>query len=201
MPETIILEDGTEREVPTKEEMESLQASADKVKEFSDQIEELEAGTNPNWPEIRQKLKKLDALEASGKEIGDEGEIKEKNIPFSQEDAQKISEQTTHKMIMKEKVNTYLASIPEEKRQTVEETYNKLTVGQEVNSQNMDDFMTMAKGAVGITDSNLAHKLNSPAHGSTNLPSSQVTDNYAESDSGKDMGKKMGLKYANIKDK
>ena len=77
MPETIILEDGTEKEIPTQEELTALQDKAKSAEELQTEIEKLKSDPQEkNWAAIRNKNQRLEAaLKEQGKNIDEEGNI------------------------------------------------------------------------------------------------------------------------------
>lgn len=117
MPEKIVLEDGTEREVPTEEELNNLKAGHDAnlakretVKEFNtikeelglqegeslkDKLEELKQDANPNFKALREKVKRLTkAAKESGAEVDDEGNPIEKQQSLTPEQVAELSNKT-----------------------------------------------------------------------------------------------------------
>lgn len=145
MPEEIILADGTKREVPTEEELKDLQEKAKgseetskyihKLKEdlgveegasLTERITELKDSENPNWRELRTQNKTLKkTLKEKGIEVDDNNQVTKKPEGVSQEDAQKIAEETTRKTLEKTKRDEALSKFTDEEKKQVEPLLDK----------------------------------------------------------------------------
>ena len=116
MPEKIILEDGSEREVLTEEEQKNLQAGHDANLEkrqivedhkkfvesleleegqtVEEKIQELKEAENPDWKKMRTTLKTFKGIaKGKGIEFDDEGNIVEKKEGLTKEDVEKITDE------------------------------------------------------------------------------------------------------------
>lgn len=161
--EKIILEDGTEREVPTQEELEAFQAAstkateleaslATKEKEWEEKQKQLEESIDPNWKAAREKMDRLEKLEKLGKTINENGEISELNPKIDPNEIIKKATEESKKEVLNsflsEKKNKLLSTIPEEKRGDVELYFDKLTNGEVVNLENIESFFASATSLV-----------------------------------------------------
>ena len=161
MPEKIVLEDGTEREVPTAEELKSLQETADKSKQeletlqkelgiqegvsITDSIKELKESANPNWPAAREKMKKLQTLaKEKGIDFDDNGNVVEKNTYNPADIDKKIADQT-NATIFSAKKEEVLSKYNTEERKVVEHYLNKLMTGEEQTVGNVLRFQQEAE--------------------------------------------------------
>lgn len=161
MPEKIVLQDGTEREVPTAEELKSLNEQAEKSKvvdnirkelgladdaDLTSAIKEAKESSNPNWAEARKKMKVLqDAAKAKGVEIDDSGNIIEKQAGVKSEDIDRIvTEKTTESLFNAEKERA-LSKYNSEDKKVVEHYFNKLMTGEEKTVGNILKFTKEAE--------------------------------------------------------
>lgn len=145
MPEKIILQDGTTREVPTQEEVKALEEKASKSEEhnkYFSQIkedlgvtegeslteklkglkEDVGATNIDNVRKMRESLKEAKrVLKEKGIETDDEGKIKETPTGITQEETQKIVQET----LAKERKESALSKFSEEERKQIEPALEK----------------------------------------------------------------------------
>lgn len=160
MPEKIILEDGTEREVPTEEEEKANQEALDTAKKTSEDLDalktefevpegkdlnefmkELKDDANPNFKAMREKTKNLEtSLKAQGKEIDENGNIIEKEKSITEEDV--IN--TTKKTMYESEKSKMLSQFTEEEKKVIEFNLNKLMTGEETTTENLQKFGAQA---------------------------------------------------------
>lgn len=192
MPETVTLEDGSQREVLTADEQKALQASAQEAATLKTTVETLtkekaalEADpTNRNWKQIREVNDKLkEALKAQGKTVGEDGTITEVPKTLTPEEI----EQRTRKVVQEENIisqkKTALSKFPEEKRKVVEHYLNKLTAGEELNSDNIEKFISEA--AILADPQAAVRKPVYSGGGQPPLLKPQDGNSFAETDAGK----------------
>ena len=149
MPEKIELADGTEREVPTDEELKNLQAGhdanigkRDAVKEYNalteslelkegetlqNRIDSMKEEANPNFAKLRTKMKALEAsAKANNIELDEEGNVKEENKSLTEDDVDALIEK---KSLQKEadafKTNA-LKGFDKNDSKTIGEVFNRL---------------------------------------------------------------------------
>ena len=161
MPEKIVLQDGTEREIPTAEELKSQNEQADKAKvvdgirkelgladdaDLTSAIKEAKESSNPNWAAARQKMKILqDAAKAKGVEIDDAGNILDKPVGIKAEDVSKmVSEKTTEALFIAER-DRALSKHSVEDKKVVEHYFNKLMTGEDKSVANILKFTKEAE--------------------------------------------------------
>jgi len=137
MPQKIILEDGTEREIPTEEEYKILTEESAKYKETSSLIGELqktvgvkegenvidaikelaEDPNNRNWRATRETIKSLKtALKEKGIETDDNGTIVTQPVGIKPEDVNQIVQSE----LAKAKRETALSQFTTQERQQIE---------------------------------------------------------------------------------
>ena len=150
MPETIELADGTEREVPTAEELTNLQAGhdanigkRDAVKEYNElttalelkegetvqnRIDSMKEEANPNFAKLRTKMKALEvAAKASGVELDDDGNAKEKNETLTKEDVSNIFLKQSEKTASEAFKANALKGFDKNDSKTIGEVFDKIS--------------------------------------------------------------------------
>jgi len=146
MPETITLEDGSTREVPTEQELKDLQVEKEANSQLSEQFNkiketlglqegetiegklgELKESANPNWQEARKKINALKAIaKEKGVEVDDQGNIVEKNQSLSKDDIVKTAEETFEKKTKEFKKSEVLSKFNKDDAKEVERVFDKL---------------------------------------------------------------------------
>jgi hypothetical protein len=209
MPEKIILEDGTEREVLTDDEVKNFKAGHDAnaekrpiVEQFNKAVESLELkegqtmeqrlvelkdAENPNWKKMRDTMKVLkDVAKEKNIDIDDDGNIVEKKEGLTAEDAAKIAEDTVLKARKNQQKTEALSKFSKDDAVTVSEVFDKLdSVGGSFES-NMQ--LAIEKTLPGQSYDPLKQAINSPGGSQPNIP--KGGDLSPEL---KDFGSKFGL--------
>ena len=210
MPEKIILEDGTEREVPTEEEIKNLQNADEKNKERKEQetklreelgigededlwprVQELKESESPNWKAVRDGGKKKekeiadlkDKLKESGVETGE-------NKSLSQEDLDKrISEKISDTTLKNKREELLLGYNDVKEKELMEHYIDKMMTGEEQTIANLIKAKEEAERlAFPERKQNLVNKvMNAPGSGSFSL-----SKNDKVSDDAKIIGKSIG---------
>lgn len=141
MPKTLILEDGTEVEVPTEEELAELRQKSESVETLTKELEDLkqQAGdkSDPDWKLARKKMKTMeDKLKEQGKHVDDEGNIVENQQQVSTDEiikkAEEAATRTATQFSLDQFKNDMLKSYNEEDRKVVEHYYTKLSAGEDL---------------------------------------------------------------------
>lgn len=148
MPEKVVLENGTEREVPTAEELKNLQAGHDanlakkpiveefnKVREelgveegasLADKIAVMKEESNPNWQKARAKISAMEkVLNEQGVKVKDDGTVVKKE-EITQEELAKTTESLVDKKFADKEREVALSQFNSEERKSVEPLLNKL---------------------------------------------------------------------------
>lgn len=212
MPKTYFDEDGAEHELPTQEELKELQEKAEKaggldkfikleadlrkaldVDEKTDltkAVKEAKEAANPNWPKTRAKLERMETfIKGNFKEakIKDDGEVElEEKIDLKtvEERAKKAAIET----ILGNEINKHLQKYPENERQVVKKYFEKLTNGEELNSDNIETFVLQSASAAG-----LGTKHNSGFNLEGGIPKLDIKpgENFAETEQGQKAANQM----------
>ena len=151
MPETIVLEDGTEREVLTDEEKINLQKGHDANKEkkpiveqhqkiieslelkegqtVEERLQELKEAENPNWKKTRETLKILkDAAKEKGVEIDDEGNVVGKGDALTSEKIQEIANQTFQNNQIKAQKDNALSQFSKDDAKNISDVFDEIKI-------------------------------------------------------------------------
>lgn len=216
MPDKVTLADGTEREVPTADEMTALQTKAAKADELDGTLktlnttlgvpegqtleeyaQELKESANPNWPKVRAALKQRDAiLREKGIEINEAGEITNKPAGVSAEEAKTIAQQTIVEASANTTKSQLLSSITDAGEREVVKTY-------------LDKLMAL--GGTAEENFDLAYSKAFPERRNDSVRSAMATTggaprissggqkDYSETEEGKDLAKSIGLSFAQDK--
>jgi hypothetical protein len=160
MPEKIQLADGSEREVPTVEEIKSLQENAQKVEQertareaAEKKVKELEENADPNWKEARRGLelkeKLMEQLKAQGKTIDEHGTITDLSPKGpSVEDMTKLAARAARDEVLNAHKESLLNRYSKEEREAVEFYFKKFSTGEDLSLEKIDKFIADADSLV-----------------------------------------------------
>ena len=158
MPEKVILDDGTEREVPTEEEWKGLQTASEKNKtrkqELADlsksfeleegqtmeeKIAEMKESSNPNWAKARKEIKALKQIaKDKGVEIDDKGDIVPEKVGLTAEEIDEKIDKRTSEKAQDQLIDKALSGYAEADAKSIKETFKKLnSLGGDV-EENLD---------------------------------------------------------------
>lgn len=192
-------------------EMKALQDKAKSVEEstatitkLQDDLKTIQSEVNPNWQAARIKMKqledenaKLKELEKTGKTLDEKGQVvdfKGNNGPSAEEVARIAREsatQATQSAFVENRKKLHLQEFGEDKRKVVEHYFNKLSAGETLTEEKVDEYMESARRASGLT-TNPINRANSfsAGKGFTNQNEPEFTD----TEQGKAWADRMGLK-------
>jgi len=150
--------------------------------------------TNPNWSEAREKIKRLENLNSKlkeqGKKIDDNGKIVDTAPVYDPAKVQEEAKSVAIGVILDQRKTQLFNKYDEKQRLVVEDYYNKLSAGQEMNLENIDKIMAEAETLSSPTRPiSVARTYNNSAGGG--LP--PKPSNQALSEDAKEVGKEMGL--------
>lgn len=137
----LILEDGSEIEVPTDEELTDLKTKAEKAATLEADLEKLkkeaENKENPDWRLARRKLEKMEEqLKSQGKGVKEDGSIIDQPTHIDPQEILKQATEAATKTANEVALNRYrdelLGSFDEETRKVVQHYYDKLSTGEEL---------------------------------------------------------------------
>lgn len=141
MPRKIVLEDGSEIEVPTEEELTDLKSKADKASTLEADLEkikkEAENKENPDWRLARRKLERMESqLKEQGKGVKEDGSIVDQPTHIDPQEilkqATEIASKTANDVALTRYKDELLGSFDEETRKVVQHYFNKLSTGEEL---------------------------------------------------------------------
>lgn len=196
MPKKIKLEDGTELEIPSEEELKELETKAQKALELETKVVEVESKlkefeNNPvekNWKQLRESAKMKEALlKEKGIEIKDDGTIVETNKQeqLTAEEIDKRARQAALEVAIENRKLDLLSRYKEEDKKVVEYYYNKLASGEEMNLEKVDKLIQEASIHLSPVSKESAPVINGMPPRFTEDFSKR--DNFAESDLAKQL--------------
>jgi hypothetical protein len=153
MPRSIILEDGSEIEVPTEEELTDLKSKAEKATTLEADLEKLkkesENKENPDWRLARRKLERMESqLKEQGKGVKEDGSIIDQPTHIDPQEilkqATEIATKTANDVALTRYKDELLGSFDEETRKVVQHYYNKLSTGEELSFDKIRSLISEA---------------------------------------------------------
>lgn len=200
MPETIKLADGTEREVPTADEISALNEKAGKV-------DELEKQVKPDWRKAREKMEKQEKL------------LKEKGVNID-ENGDPITPPPTGEKIREEAASVYeekeaekvegarklmldnLAGSDENKKKVIEEKFKLVSGGRKITDHSeMTRLMNDAYWLANKTST--GNPINPVHHAASGDPSGapQRTAGTGNRERGAEIAEALGYRFKGDKNK
>lgn len=205
MPEKIILEDGSEREVPTEEELESLRKNSEEAERLKKDLEdlektkqELEESQDPNYKKMRETLKAkektIEQLKELGKKMEEDGTISdlEQSIDPNEiiKKAAEESKKAVFSSLITEKKEKLLKDFDEDQKNVIEKYFNKLTTGEELTLETIDNYFEKAKILANseVGDNSI---LNNNISGKPPVFNTKKDSSFAETDEAKNIAKEI----------
>ena len=154
-------QEGTKPEGEEQDDDLDVSSLKERVEKLEEEKEKLEDQIDPNYRRLRNKAKKADELESklqkNGFEIDEEsGEIVEREQGSGQltkEEVESLVEQKTTEVTVKKEKRSRLNDIDDsDTREAVEDIYDRLTEGRDIDVDDVDDYMEKAKRAAGVED-------------------------------------------------
>ena len=149
MAKTLYNEEGDAFEVPDDEEIASLREQVEAKAALEAELTELKEQSNPNWQEARKKIKALETINANlqkeGKSVNDEGVIVESNAQMTREQIIKEAEQAAVNALLDQRKAQLFSQYDENQRPIVESYFNKLSTGEQLNLNNIENFAKQAE--------------------------------------------------------
>jgi len=217
MPRQLYDEDSNPIEVPTDEELKANEQKAkeESVKEYEenlkkelkiegdkkiqDHLKELEEGTNPNWKEVRQTLKRQEQviaqLKNEGKTIDKDGNIVKADENLSKDELNKQIEDGVKRTAYKMEKEKMLTSFNGEEQKVVQSYLDRLMVGQEETILNLTKSLEDAI-KLSFPDRSISSTRRAMNAGGR-PPMLDVNKNLSSEQ--KDLGSKLGLSEEDIK--
>lgn len=213
MPETIVLADGTEREIPTSDELAALQEKAGKADSLSTELEtaktemeKLKEEGDPNWKAMRERIKTVEKeRDELRSQIEKEGAAEGKK--FSEEELNTLVSERAREVSVSVQLETHLDTklsalgLDKETREAVKATYdifasaNKPTNASEVNAMLSKAVNAELGDAAGPT----IKKITTGAAPRFDQQENK-SNSFADTERGMQVGKDLGLSFANQKD-
>lgn len=208
-------DDGNEYDIPSEEELSELHTKAekaDKVTEYEKIVSDIrealdlkedddiagavklaKESANPNWKEARQKMEKLTAwAKANGGKVDEKtGEVnKEEQLDPVKiaDEARKAAKEEIYNQQLSQKLSRY----PEDKREVVKAYFEKLSAGEEINSEVIEKYIPQAES--------LSFPKGTPTPSiDGSAPDFDINnrDDFSRTEQGQQVAKDMNLPFAN----
>jgi len=159
-------EDKLKVETLEEKHKEELKKYEDGKAESDTKIKELEESSNPNWKKTRERISSLEtALKEKGVELNEDGSVKSnpQNVDVDEllKKATTAGEQAATKTMLGGNLDKLLNAYEPKSKEVIKVFYDKLTVGEDVNLDNMQDFVTQAEQAASVNPENKINKVSS----------------------------------------
>lgn len=193
----------TDEEELTSEQITELKTKATKADELEKAIAEREAKLKEyeedekmiDWRKARNQIKVLKgALEKEGKEFDEEAnEVRGVERKYSPEEVEKLARVTTERVLIEKALSRAQKELSDEDKQVFQRYYEKATHGEDVNSDNIEEFVDMAFRLAGTgTQSKSLSDRSAGTRGGAPRMADQSKD-FSDTDAGKDVLARMGL--------
>lgn len=197
MPRTLFDDKGNPVEVPTDDELRSLQEAQTQLSDARSKLADMEktlGSSDPSIRGMRQRIKDLERLTKSAPESDPAADPtqppQQVQPPVTAEEIARIAD--------RQYVNRYrdrvLAKFGD-KAETVRKFFDKFATGEELNEDMVDGYIEAAARAAGVVNiPNPDHMATSfRGHGAPQFPDPSAKQDFAETDQGKAMASAMGL--------
>lgn len=153
MPRQVTLDDGSQLEVPTDEEMAGYKTQATTIETLTKEKSDLEAAnkayeadpSNKNWQLVRNANDKMKAaLKAQGKEVDDNGNVSEAQKQMTVEEIRAEATKAAQETFVNNYKESKLKALPEEKKKVVEHFFSKLSANEVLTVEKVDSYLGSA---------------------------------------------------------
>lgn len=188
--------EGKEVEVPDEAEIEAMRAAQEKLTKAEEELKIFNDGKGVK--NLREVLGRRDEeLEAANKAKQEleaklaAGEFETKAPePLTPEKVHELIQQGIHGSLVGVEVQKALAGYTEEDRKVVKRLYDKLTAGEQVDVNNVGQFIAQARGVAFPEEASRG----GASHGGRAARSQDEEKGFGDTEEGADFAKRMGLK-------
>jgi len=195
MPRTLLDEQGNKFEVPDETELSALQETAKKAAEYEAKLKEVEQEVNPNWRKTRETLKEREStIEKLQAELEKAGVKSSEQRAMSPEEYTTIAAQQARNVLLEQHKDNVLSQFGNQ-RSSVEEIYNSLAHGKQLDNQKIEELAGIAARAVGIEAPRAGIQRSFAGGGSSAPRFSEDVErtNFADTDAGKAAAAAFGI--------
>lgn len=169
--EKIVMEDGSEREVPTAEELADLTAKAQELENIKAEYEktkaELAQAENPNWKALRTQADQMRAkLAEKGVQFDQSGNpLPDNTVPqITPEQITNTAKEAAKGFFIEDAVQKSISKLDKDSQAIVKRHYDKLVSGETVDASNVGSYVEMAMRAAGVS-SESQRSVSMPSYG------------------------------------
>lgn len=187
-------ESGNQVEVPDEQELESLKSAQEEANSLKEQMKTLEDGS-VGIKSLREALKRKDSLIADlQKKAEAPKEVKKEEPPvFDEEKYRQMSRAEASKILLETEISRSLSEYSEDDKKLIKRNFDKLTAGEELNIETMSVYMEQATRAA-FPSTDVRSKFSHSAGGRPPIVDDGQKKSFADSDAGRDLAARMGLK-------
>lgn len=186
------LEDGTEKEFPSDEELQALQKKAVEADTLKTELDTIKNNpTEKNWKALRDaKEKAQTALKEKGLEMGEDGTIKdiETQKQITPEQMGQIAYDKAMEVAITNRKTELLSKYKEEDKKVIEYFYNKFSTGETMDLSKVEKFINDAEVHLSPAPKNISPNINGQPPRFVGDAFGKK-DNFAETDIGKQLAK------------
>jgi phosphomevalonate kinase len=196
MPRALFDEAGNQVEVPDEQELESLKSAQEEANALKEQIKAFEDGS-VGMKSLREALKRKDSLIADLQKKAEapkqEAKVEEKKEVFDEEKYRQMSRAEASKILLETEISRSLSEYSEDDKKLIKRNFDKLTAGEELNMETMSVYMEQAARAA-FPSTDVRSKFSHSAGGRPPIVDDGQKKSFADSDAGRDLAARMGLK-------
>lgn len=190
------------------EELRPLKDTSAKLQEEFKQKEEswlkekadLEQAANPNWQKARKTMEAMrSALDAKGVKVDEDGNVLSNPNNVDIAEIEKKAREAARDEILGGKLEEILSEYDTDSAKLVKHFYNKLVVGEDVNLQNIDNFVRQAHLAAEGSTGNAIKKTTKAVQFSGGQGPRQPEEGALDEKTKEGLGQLMGLTFSSKK--
>lgn len=198
MPRTLFDDKGNPVEVPTDDELKSLQEAQTQLSDARSKLAEMEktlGSSDPSIRGMRQRIKDLEKLTKSAAEPDPAADPAQPPQPAQQQ----VTPEEIARIADRQYVNRYRDRVLTkfgDKAETVRKFFDKFANGEELNEDLVDNYMEAAARAAGVINVPNPDQMVTSfrGQGAPQFPDPTARKDFADTDQGKALAGAMGLR-------
>lgn len=201
MPRTLYDEAGNEIEVPEETELDSLKAAAEEAAKLKEEIKTIE-DKSVGVKSLREALKRKESLitdlqkklEGKPEAAAKNEEQKASTVSLDEDKIRSMTRDEASRILMETEVVRHLAEYSDDDRKLIRKTFDKLSAGEELNVDTLPVFLEQAARATFPASDARATGIMHTAGGRPPRVESDSGKSFADSDAGKELARRLGMR-------
>lgn len=193
---TLYDEAGNSVEVPDEQELDSLKKANEEAEKLREQIKTVEEGSI-GIKSLREALKRKDALIADLQKKTEtpkeEPKEEKKEVVFDENRIRELTRAEASKMLLDTEIDRSLSEYSDDDKKLVRRYFDKLTSGEELNVETMKVYMEQAARAA-FPSTDVRSKFSHSAGGRPPIVDSDQRKSFADTDAGRELAQRLGMK-------